>query len=702
MRTTFRKTGLYMAAILCAAGTANAQNSPWVGTPIGSPVSTGTVTPCCGARLQVHGDEVITHPGTSDMIDFNLPNSENGFSFLQGAGQRADIRFNGSILQLLAATTSGTAPAATNGIAIKTDGKVGMGNSNPLYKLTINDPSGSAYGSWITSNSVGPTLAIRRDGSGTFTPSSAPSTACQYALSADNETGTTDGSGLNGGGLFTAFTLGVWGEVTAQVPDYDIVGVTGKAQPAGGVTMSSTSSIGLQGIASGANTSYGLKASGTGTGAGYGALAAGSSTNYGYGLMATGSGGLYGFGVTADGTGSNTAHGMFATGTATSSGSNCTGYGIETNGNATGTPGSTSIAYGVNTIATATCPTGTSAAWGVRALANADIASDSSLAIGVHGIALAKNYSVGVKGEAFAQLNSTTSPYNHVAYGVMGITNTVNCNDSSLLYGVYGIASTCPGKSHNWAGYFDGNVFAMGAFIASDEKLKENIKPIENSIDIIKQLSPKTYNFKQGDEYLGLNGDNVKQYGLIAQELERVLPELVKRTDNPEVKDHDGKLVSRAFDFKSVNYIGLIPILLDGVKTQQQQIDAKDAKIAELEQRLNGLATMMNDMKQVMDACCSQQSLNIKTETADGSYMEQNVPNPLGASTSIRYHLAAGTQTASMQFVSIEGKVLFVKDLAVNAGQVDINTSNWASGTYTYTLLVNGKAIDTKKMVIVK
>ena len=105
----------------------------------------------------------------------------------------------------------------------------------------------------------------------------------------------------------------------------------------------------------------------------------------------------------------------------------------------------------------------------------------------------------------------------------------------------------------------NGNATLAGVLTQnSDEALKKNIEPIANASHLLQQLHGYRYQWK--DE----NADADKQLGLLAQEVQKVLPELVKEGDN-------GKL--------GVNYSGLIPVLLEALKEQQ-------VRIAELEKKL--------------------------------------------------------------------------------------------------------------------
>lgn len=83
----------------------------------------------------------------------------------------------------------------------------------------------------------------------------------------------------------------------------------------------------------------------------------------------------------------------------------------------------------------------------------------------------------------------------------------------------------------------------------SDANLKKNIKPLESSIEILKRIEPVSFNWKDNDK---------KSYGVIAQELEKILPELVCFN---QVNNH-----------KSVSYIPLIALLINAVKELDRKI----------------------------------------------------------------------------------------------------------------------------------
>ncbi|MEY5046810.1 MAG: hypothetical protein RLZZ175_169 [Bacteroidota bacterium] len=118
-----------------------------------------------------------------------------------------------------------------------------------------------------------------------------------------------------------------------------------------------------------------------------------------------------------------------------------------------------------------------------------------------------------------------------------------------------------------------GSVRSAGVALTSDKRLKRNIIPLINSLGVIKQLNPVSYEKKFSNE----NTDyNKKEIGFIAQEIQQILPNLVT-----EGKDKDKIL--------SVDYISLIPILTKSIQEQQAQIEAQQIQIEELKKLLEGL-----------------------------------------------------------------------------------------------------------------
>ncbi len=119
--------------------------------------------------------------------------------------------------------------------------------------------------------------------------------------------------------------------------------------------------------------------------------------------------------------------------------------------------------------------------------------------------------------------------------------------------------------------YFNGNAYCTGLFISSDANIKTSINNIdpETASDIIDNLEPKTYYF---DTIANprLNLPSGLQYGLLAQEVETILPSLVENQTAPATKDSNLNVIEPEINFKSINYIALVPILLQELKNAKR------------------------------------------------------------------------------------------------------------------------------------
>jgi hypothetical protein len=117
-----------------------------------------------------------------------------------------------------------------------------------------------------------------------------------------------------------------------------------------------------------------------------------------------------------------------------------------------------------------------------------------------------------------------------------------------------------------------GDIRATGevvAYAASDKNLKDNIQKIESPLEIISKIGGYTFDWNKNQQtYTG------KDYGVIAQEIEEVMPELV---------------ITRESGYKAVNYEKIIPLLIESIKEQQNAIVAQQTEIKELREVINNI-----------------------------------------------------------------------------------------------------------------
>lgn len=143
-----------------------------------------------------------------------------------------------------------------------------------------------------------------------------------------------------------------------------------------------------------------------------------------------------------------------------------------------------------------------------------------------------------------------------------------------------------------------GNISYTGNLTqTSDINLKENIKPISGGLDVILELEPLSYNYKWSNNGVGMQLSKNQHYGLIAQDVEQVLPALVQNNihryqvqeNNPDAMTPDGSenMVTKEFEYKSLNYTELIPFLIKAIQEQQEMIDAQQKELDTLKKLIN-------------------------------------------------------------------------------------------------------------------
>jgi len=125
--------------------------------------------------------------------------------------------------------------------------------------------------------------------------------------------------------------------------------------------------------------------------------------------------------------------------------------------------------------------------------------------------------------------------------------------------GNVGIWSTSPG---NYQLYVNGAVYAT-SYSGSDKRWKKNIRPISNALSLVEKLQGVRFEWKT-EEFKDKHFEKGRQVGLIAQDVEPVVPEIVKT-------DKDG--------YKAISYEKLTAVLIEAIKEQNQKIKELETKI---------------------------------------------------------------------------------------------------------------------------
>lgn len=262
--------------------------------------------------------------------------------------------------------------------------------------------------------------------------------------------------------------------------------------------------------------------------------------------------------------------------------------------------------------------------------------------------------------------------------------------------GNVGIGTTTPAQMLHVAG----NIQANAALIISDVRYKKEIKNLENQLDIIKKLSGKSYEFKI-EEFKDHNFENKLQFGFIAQEIETVLPNIVNT-------DEKG--------FKSVNYIEVIPVLVEAIKELNTKVEKQNNAVIENESLKSDIATLKSENEMMKEkfalleksiaALCENGCGGLKNAntSSDIDALYQSIPNPTDDIALINYFLTKEYIDARIVINTQEGKQIqaYKLESKLGAGSVKVSLGELSSGTYLYTLTVGGHVVDTKRLQIVK
>lgn len=278
-------------------------------------------------------------------------------------------------------------------------------------------------------------------------------------------------------------------------------------------------------------------------------------------------------------------------------------------------------------------------------------------------------------------LYATSSGASNSNFAVRG--QAVGTAPNTLSYGIFGEAY---GQGSTYAGWFQGAVeingplTVMGVSVPSDKRYKTNIRKFENALDKVLQLDVKRYQFTEAHE--DINFPEGEQIGFMAQDLERFFPELITTQQHQTLNFETGSR-NEAVELKTVNYLGLIPVL---IKSMQEMQDQHESETATLRSEVQALKAIVS-----------------ATDGADvgPASISAPVPNPARSSARIEYQLPESAKSASIAVVDLSGKEVQRVQLGNElSGTAQLNTSTLPAGVYFCNLLVNGSSVKSSKMVV--
>lgn len=242
------------------------------------------------------------------------------------------------------------------------------------------------------------------------------------------------------------------------------------------------------------------------------------------------------------------------------------------------------------------------------------------------------------------------------------------------------------GKISFWSANMGYNTTFASSYERGNNSEKTNVEKIEKGLNKIMMLSPIQYKIKDYtiDDNTGLKiENNIKEFGFIAKEIEEKFEE-TKITKN-----------INGVDF--IDFDQIIPIAVSAIQEQQAQIDNLKAIIYSQEQEIIKLK------EKVENYCNGTTNTNNVETTNKKATLYDNNPNPFSVNTEIKFYIPVDSKNAKIIIHDLQGLEIKALELTQKGnGNVVINGSELKPGMYLYTLVIDNKIIDSKRMLLTK
>jgi hypothetical protein len=284
--------------------------------------------------------------------------------------------------------------------------------------------------------------------------------------------------------------------------------------------------------------------------------------------------------------------------------------------------------------------------------------------------------------------------------GAIGANAYVSTSNSLVLGAIEGVndakASTYVGIGTTAPDYLlhvNGDAAKPGGgswTVASDGRLKKNVSAFTQGLEVLTKVKPVWF------EYNGEAGmpTNKTYVGVIAQEMQKIAPYMV---GSFTYQDTTGKKADYLdYDANALTYI-LVNAVQEIKKEKDAQIEQLNTRLQEKDDQNKALEARINRLEQLLSA----QLPATAAESDATARLWQNEPNPTDGTTLIRYRIPRQAGQAQIKLYSLKGEELKSFPISQRGeGQLSLDTATLPEGIYLYRLVIDGKPIDAKKLLL--
>ena len=360
------------------------------------------------------------------------------------------------------------------------------------------------------------------------------------------------------------------------------------------------------------------------------------------------------------------------------------------------TLGTDNNAFGKNALLNNTIGTD-NAAIGTESMIN-NTSGSINYAIGNYSL---YNNTTGISnvGIGYGALYFNISGSNNVGLGIYADVSASNLSNATAI-GSYAIVD-----ANDKVRIGNSSVSSIGGQVSwtnfSDARIKDNIQENVPGLEFINELRPVTYHFNvtKQNKLSGLidtmiwqskyDIEKIQFSGFIAQEVESAASTI----------NYDFSGVDKSGEIMGLRYAEFVVPLVKAVQELDEMNKELQSENEELKTRLDILESLI--LNNSIGESRSNQNAFLNSNTLSAK-LEQNIPNPFSGTTAINYFVPENSFSAQLKINNNLGVEIKTFNISGGNGTITLYASELPSGNYSYSLIVDGRIIDTKNLIITK